>query len=92
LRFTWYLLICILPIDKYLSERYNNVNHYLIDERVFQMNELSMLLQTIEYVAAYFGWGYYFYSVGYFWYDKFNCIVNDMRRVQSNGMIRAVYA
>lgn len=56
------------------------------------MNELSMLLQTIEYVAAYFGWGYYFYSVGYFWYDKFNCIVNDMRRVQSNGMIRVVYA
>ena len=44
------------------------------------MNELSMLLQTIEYVAAYFGWGYYFYSVGYFWYDKFlfdNLFFND---------------
>ena len=44
------------------------------------MKTLSTSLRTVEYGANFFSWSYYF-SAGYFYYEKFNSMTNDMRRV-----------
>lgn len=44
---------------------------------------MPCLRQAIEYVFTYFGWGYLYFSAGYFWCDEFNTTDVDMRRFLS---------
>ena len=41
---------------------------------------MPCLRQAIEYVFTYFGWGYLYFSAGYFWCDEFNTTDVDMRK------------
>jgi hypothetical protein len=44
------------------------------------MEWISRIWNAIEYVFTYyFGWGYFYFSAGYFCYDKFNISDTNMR-------------
>lgn len=45
------------------------------------MNQASVLNCAIEYVVTYFIRSYFFFSAGYFWYNKFNIQILNMRNL-----------
>ncbi len=47
------------------------------------MKTLSTSLRTVEYGVNFFSWSYSF-SAGYFCYEEFNSMTNDMRRVRTD--------
>ncbi len=42
----------------------------------------SSVHHAIEYVFTYVSWGYFYFSAGYFCYDKFNMQCTRMRTFQ----------
>jgi hypothetical protein len=48
------------------------------------MESILQVWNVIESVFTYFGWGYLYYSAGYFCYDKFNMLNKYMRTSQQS--------